>query len=148
MPRSPILLHTGSESERAMRAAAVRIGLGSVMLLVPGIGRRLFNVPADQDNSAVRLIARLFGARQVVLGAWAMKVQGRGSEERRLCYQLNLATDAVDVLALAVGGITGTGLIPAALMGSALGISESLAWLDLLADVDNEEPVGGSVALA
>ena len=146
--RSPLLLGSKSENERAMRAAATRIGLGALMLLAPGIGRRLFGVPDAQDNSAVRLLARLFGVRQALLGAWALRVQGKSAEERRLCYQLNAAADAVDVAALAIAGILGDGLVQAAIMGSALGASEVLAWVDLLGDVGNEEPQGGSVALA
>ncbi|MGI8610536.1 MAG: hypothetical protein ACR2MY_15150 [Candidatus Dormibacteria bacterium] len=147
MTRSPLLLGSKSESERAMRAGVVRIGLGAVMLLAPALGRRVFGVPDKQDNSAVRLLARLFGIRQIVLGAWAIQVQNSGADQRRMCYQLNAATDAVDVGALAVAGVFGEGLVQAAIMGSLLGTSEVLAWLDLLGDVDKEEPQGGSVAL-
>jgi hypothetical protein len=148
MPRAPLFIGTKSEGERAMRAAAVRIGLGSVLVLAPGLGRRLFGVPATQDNTAVRLMARLFGVRQLALGAWALQVQARGPEERRLCYQVNMAVDSLDILALAVAGLAGKGMVQAAIMGSLLGADEALAWFDLLGDIDGEEPQGGSVALA
>lgn len=147
MTRSPLLLGSKTEGERAMRAGVVRIGLGVLMLLAPALGRRLFGVPDKQDNSAVRLLARLFGVRQVVLGAWALQVQGKSAEERRLCYQLNAATDAIDVGALALAGIFGEGLVQASIMGALLGSSEVLAWVDLLGDVDKDGPLGGSVAL-
>jgi hypothetical protein len=148
MTRAPLLFGTSTEGERAMRAATVRIAVGMVMLLVPGIGRRLFGVPVTQDNGAVRLLARLFGIRQLALGAWALQVQGRGAEERRLCYQINLAADILDVGALAIAGIAGHGLLQAAVMGAALGTDEALAWIDLMGDIDGQEPQGGSVALA
>lgn len=131
-----------------MRASAARISLGALMVVAPGMGRRVFGVPHDQDNGALRLMARLFGVRQVVLGAWALRVQGKSAEQRRLCYQYNAAADAVDVVALAIAGIFAEGLVQAAIMGSALGVSEVLAWVDMLGDVDKEEPQGGSVALA
>ena len=131
-----------------MRAGAVRIGLGAVMLAVPGIGRKIFGVPTEQDNGSVRLLARLFGIRQIVLGIWALQVQGRSFEARKLCYQLNAVTDAVDVVALGIAGATGKGLLQAAVMGSALGISETLAWIDLLQQLDVESPDQGGVALA
>lgn len=131
-----------------MRAAGVRIGLGAVMLLAPGLGRRIFGVPNDQDNGSVRLLARLFGVRQVMLGVWALQVQGRSAEARKLCYQLNMACDAVDVVALGIAGVTGKGLVQAAIMGSLLGTSETLAWIDLLQQVDSEaaQPEGVSLA--
>ena len=148
MTRAPLLLGTKTEGERAIRAAAVRIGLGVVLVLAPGLGRVLFGIPAAQDNGAVRLVGRLFGIRQLALGAWVLQAQGRGADERRVCYRVNLAVDSLDILALAVAGATGEGLLQAAIMGSALGASEALAWTVLLEDAAAEEPGGGSVALA
>jgi hypothetical protein len=147
MPRSPILLGSTTEPERALRAAGVRITLGATMLLAPGLGRRIFGVPADQDNGAVRLMARMWGIRQVVLGTWALRVQDRPASERRLCYQLNAVVDVVDVAALGIAGAFGTGLRQAAVMGSAFGVSETLAWMDL-ADQSEETTTEPGVALA
>ncbi|GAC1329098.1 MAG: hypothetical protein NVSMB17_05160 [Candidatus Dormibacteria bacterium] len=148
MARSPLFLGSSTESERAMRAAVVRIGLGAVMLLAPGLGRKIFGVPNDQDNGSVRLLARLFGIRQVILGAWTLQVQDSSVESRRLCYQLNAATDGVDIVALAIAGVTGKGLVQAAVMGSLLGTSETLAWLDLLQQLDDASTEGEGVSLA
>ncbi|MFN2463942.1 MAG: hypothetical protein ABR573_08595 [Candidatus Dormibacteria bacterium] len=148
MARSPLFLGSSSESERAMRAGAVRIGLGAVMLAAPALGRRIFGVPDNQDNTAVRLLARLFGIRQVVLGAWAIQVQGRPVADRRLCYQLNAMTDAIDVLALGLAAVAGTGMVQAAVMGSALGISETLAWIDLMEQLGELPAEQDAVALA
>ena len=148
MARSPLFLASTTEAERAMRAGGVRIGLGVVMVAAPGLGRKIFGVPGDQDNGSVRLLARLFGIRQLVLGVWALQVQGKSAEARKLCYQLNAVCDVVDVVALGIAGVTGKGLVQAAVMGSLLGSTETLAWIDLIqqVDADSTEPEGVSLA--
>jgi hypothetical protein len=143
MPRSPLLFGSSGERERAMRAAGVRIVVGALLLLTPGLGRRVFGVPDNQDNGSVRLLARLFGVRNVVLGTWALMAQDQEPERRRVCYQLNAVVDGVDLAALAIAGITGDGLVQAAVMGSLLGTSEALAWVDLLGDLDPAENQSG-----
>ncbi|MFN2465598.1 MAG: hypothetical protein ABR598_04960 [Candidatus Dormibacteria bacterium] len=148
MPRSPILLGSSSERDRAMRAAGARIAIGALLGVFPGMARRTFGIPAAQDNGALRMISRLFGIRNVVLGVWALQVQGQGPEVRRQCYQLNAAVDALDIGALLIGAVAGEGLVQGAVMGSLLGSSEVLAWLDLLGDVDSPAEPQGSVALA
>ncbi|HEY8741218.1 MAG TPA: hypothetical protein VIN56_11555 [Candidatus Dormibacteraeota bacterium] len=147
MARSPFLIGTHTERERAIRAAAARVAVGGTLLLLPGLARLAFGIPKDQDNGALRLLARLFGIRNVMLGAWAYMAQDQGPEQRRLCYQVNSVVDAVDVVALAVAAVTGEGLVQGAIMGSVLGTSEVLAWWDLVADTQAPEPQG-TVSLA
>jgi hypothetical protein len=118
------------------------------MLLTTGLARRFFGIPAAQDNGGgLRLAARLFGIRNVVLGTWALLARDQGIDERRLCYRLQAAVDAGDLAVLAWAGIRGDGLLRPALMGGALGSSAVLAWLDLLGDVDGVTP-GRSTAAA
>lgn len=140
------MLGSSSESERVTRAAGARIAIGALLLLAPGLGRRVFGIPDNQDNGSLRLLARLFGVRNVVLGTWALMARDQEAEQRRVCYQLNAVVDGVDVVALAVAGITGEGLVQAAIMGSVLGTSELLAWVDLLGNLGPTE-TQGSVSL-
>ena len=73
MTRSPVLLGTHTERERATRVGIARIAVGSTMLLTTGLGRRIFGIPAAQDQGGgLRLAARLFGIRNVALGAWTL----------------------------------------------------------------------------
>jgi hypothetical protein len=148
MPRSPFLVASHGEREGAMRASIARIAVGSLLGLAPGLSRMAFGIPRDQDNGALRMIARLFGIRNVVLGLWAIRVQDQPSEARRLCYQLNAAVDALDIVALGIGAVAGEGLVQGALMGSLLGGSETLAWLDCLAALDQASEPQGAVAIA
>jgi hypothetical protein len=134
---SPFLLGAGSERERATRIGVARMCVGGPLLLTTGLARRLFGVPEEQDTPALRMLGRLFGIRNVVLGLWTLAARDHGAEQRRLCYRLNAAVDAADLVVLAVGGTTGRGLVRAALMGGSLGGSALLAWLELLRDVDS-----------
>ena len=141
MARAPLFIGTTTERERATRAAIVRLGIGATLLGATGLGRILFGIPKDQDNGAVRLVARLFAVRQLALGAWVLAAQDQGEGERKVCYQVNALTDAVDIVALGWAGISGKGLIQAAVLGSILGASEVLAWLDLLDGLKPAEAV-------
>lgn len=148
MSRSPLLLGTGSERERATRIGIARITVGSSMLLTTGLARRIFGIPAAQDKGgALRLAARLFGIRNVVLGAWALLARDQAIDERRLCYRLQAVVDAGDLAALAWAGVRGEGMLRPAIMGGFLGSSALLAWLDLIGDVEGAAP-GRSAAAA
>jgi hypothetical protein len=105
------------------------------MLLTTGLARRMFGAPDAMDNAAVRVTARLFGIRNIMLGAWVLAVVDRDPAERRLCYQLNAVVDGVDLGILAVGAITDRRMTRAAVMGWALGTSVLMAWLELLTDL-------------
>lgn len=135
MTRSPFLIGTTSERDRATRIGIARISVGSVVLLTNRQAQQLFGLPDEQDNPAVRLLARLFGIRNISLGAWALAVRDRSTAERKLCYQFNAAVDAADLVVLAVAGIMRQGLTRPVIMSSVLGSSALLAWLDLLDDV-------------
>jgi hypothetical protein len=129
------LIGADTERDRATRIGVARICVGSLLLITTGFARRLFGVPADQDNQALRMMARLTGIRNIFLGAWALAAQDHGDDQRRLCYQLNAATDATDLGILVIGGLKEKGLRRTAAMSCALGGSALLAWLDLLQDV-------------
>ncbi len=136
MSRSPLLLGTGSERERATRIGVGRICIGGSMLLTPGLARRFFGIPAAQDKGgALRLVSRLFGIRNVVLGGLAIRARDLAVDERRLVYRVNAGIDAADLVVLVWAGIRGEGLVRPALMGGGLGASALLAWLDLLGDL-------------
>ena len=147
MSRSPLLLGTASERDRATRIGIARICVGSSMVLTTGLARRVFGIPAAQDNGGgLRLAARLFGIRNVVLGTWTLLARDQGIDERRLCYRLQAAVDAGDLAALAWAAVRGDGLLQPAVMGGVLGGSALLAWLDLLGDVDAAAPSRSAAA--
>src|ERR1700731_3517679 len=96
MPRSPLVMGAETERDRANRLGIARMAVVS-SLIATGVARRLLGVPAEYDNGAARLAARLAGVRNLAMGAWTLQIRDHSKAERRLCYQLNAAVDAADV---------------------------------------------------
>jgi hypothetical protein len=103
------------------------------MTLAPTLGGRIFGVPSEQINPAARFIARLFGVRQLVLGAWALSVRDAEPAAQKLCVQLNMAVDAAD-LAVVVPYLLRRDLRRAALMSALLAVSAVSGWYELLGE--------------
>jgi hypothetical protein len=132
MSRSPLLLGTTGEREMATRTALTRLSIGLGPLVAPGLAEVVFGVPAGHDNATARVLGRLFGIRNIVLGTWALAVRDADAEARRLCYALNAIVDGVDVGILLWSLLRRQGVDRLALTSAALGSSALLAWLDLL----------------
>jgi len=132
MSRSPILAGTATEREMATRAAQMRITIGTSALLLTGLARVVIGVSARHDNPSTRALGRLFGIRNIVLGAWTLGVRNADVETRRLCYGLNAVVDAVDVGILLWPLLRGEGSARFSLTGASLGAAATLAWIDLL----------------
>src|SRR5260221_9446637 len=87
MSRSPLLLGTGCERERATRVGIGRICIGGSMLLTTGLGRRIFGIPVAQDNGGgLRLAARPFGIPHVAARTRALLAPQPGNDQRRLFF--------------------------------------------------------------
>jgi hypothetical protein len=140
MSRSPLLLGITSERDMATRLAQMRITVGSTSLFATGLARVAFGVNAQHDNASARALARLFGIRNIVLGAWILGVRDADAEARRLCYKLNMVVDAVDVGVLLWPLLRRAGTARFSLSAASLGTAATLAWMDLL-DVSSAEGV-------
>jgi hypothetical protein len=132
MSRSPLLLGTAGERQMAMRLVVTRISVGLGALVTTGLAEVVFGVPDEHDNATARVLGRLFGIRNVVLGAWALAVQDADVEARRLCYTLNAIVDGVDVGILVWSLMRRQGIARLSLTSAALGTSALLGWIDLL----------------
>lgn len=103
---------------------SIRVSIGAGTWLAPRLAGRLFGLDPP-GNPQLPYVGRLFGVRDVVLGAGAQLATG---DSRRLWLQLGLACDAADAAAGIIAGRNGeipaftTILVTApALMGIALG---------------------------
>lgn len=103
---------------------AIRVSIGSGAWLAPRLAGTLFGLDPD-GNPQLPYLGRLFGIRDVVLGAGAQLSTG---DSQRLWLQLGLACDAADAVAGLLAGRNGeipkltTVLVTApALAGIALG---------------------------
>ena len=103
---------------------SIRVSIGASAWLAPRLAGRLFGLDPEA-NPQLPYLGRLFGVRDVVLGAGA---QASAGSSRRLWLQLGLACDAADAAAGLIAGRNGeipkltTVLVTApALLGLALG---------------------------
>jgi hypothetical protein len=103
---------------------AIRVSIGSGTWLAPRLAGTLFGLDA-RANPQLPYVGRLFGIRDVVLGAG---VQMSTGESRRLWLQLGMVCDAADAAAGLIAGRNGeipkltTALVTApALLGIAMG---------------------------
>ena len=114
-----------------MRIGAARIAVGSSVGLTTTLAGKVFGVPDEQLTPGARLVARLFGVRNCVLGAWTISMRDAGAGEQRRCFQFNAAVDIADFLCIAPF-LRQRELRRAAVMSLALATSATLAWVNLL----------------
>ena len=100
-----------SEREKAINAVAIsRIVVGASAWLAPNLSGRLFGLDPERNPQA-SYVGRLFGARDVVLGAGALRAPRRQKEK---WLKAGLACDVADTAAGMMAGARGTLPAPAA----------------------------------
>jgi hypothetical protein len=108
-----------------------RIILGLAMLLVPGIVLRIM-LGRDSSTSTSRVLARMFGAREVALGVGTVTSVKEHTQDAEWSSASAVA-DAVDGLALAFSPGVPARCRPAALVGvtsAVLGMRAARAFAD------------------
>ncbi len=104
-----------------------RIAIGAAALIAPGPTSRLLGFPAAQDSPTARLMARLFGVRDVALGVLVLRAR-RDPHFARFVYRLNAIVDGGDAASMAVAVITRQGIDRAALSSSVPALSAMVGW--------------------
>jgi hypothetical protein len=132
MSRSPLLLGTTSERQMATRMAQLRMVVGGTALLGNKPVQLLYGVNAEHDNATARAVGRLFGIRNVVIGAWTLKNRDADLDTRRRWYRINALLDAVDIAILAWPLLRRQGTARLSISSAALGTSAAMGWIDLL----------------
>jgi hypothetical protein len=94
-----------TDKEKAVNAiAAGRVGIGAAAWLAPNLSGRLFGLDPD-GNPQASYLGRLFGARDVALGAGVL----RSPRKRKEAWvAAGMACDVADVAAGALAGVRGT----------------------------------------
>lgn len=111
--------------------AVGRVALGATALFLPGPSSRLLGYPQDQNSPTARLMGRLFGVRDIALGALVWHIRD-DPVHARYVYRLNAWVDAGDATAMAVAVIGRQGIDRAALSSAAFALSGATGWLRLL----------------
>jgi hypothetical protein len=109
----------------ATALGSIKVAFGLAALLAPGLTRRLVRLPAAHDNPSARVMGRLFGWRELALGA--MVLASRDQRDRlHALAGVNAAIDLGDAAGNAVPilereGITAGagGMLVTALIGAA-----------------------------
>lgn len=87
----------------ALGLAAARIALGSVALVAPSTGSRLFRLDPER-NPELPYMTRLFGSREIVLGAVTLLTTGRA---QRNLIAAGVAVDGADAFAALAAAASG-----------------------------------------
>jgi hypothetical protein len=118
-----------SQKETAVNAIAIsRMAVGSGAWLMPNLSGRLFGLDPE-GNPQLPYVGRLFGARDVALGAGAL----RSSKKNKDAWlTAGLACDLADVAAGVLAGARGQLPVAAAGLVSATAGAFALAGLWLL----------------
>src|SRR5919201_6428464 len=117
-----------SQKETAVNAIALgRIAVGSGAWLTPNLSGRLFGLDPE-GNPQLPYVGRLFGARDVVLGAGVLRANRRQKTD---WITAGMACDVADVAAGAMAGARGQLPVSAAGMVTATAAVFAIAgaWL-------------------
>jgi hypothetical protein len=87
----------------ALGLAAGRVAIGSIVFASPQLGGKLFRLDASA-NPQLPYMARLFGSREIVLGAATLLARGR---TRRNLVLAGIAVDTADAAAAVLSGEEG-----------------------------------------
>jgi hypothetical protein len=107
-----------------------RIAIGLAPLLAAGPASRLLGFPARHDTPTARLMARMFGVRDIGLGVLAFYAL-RHPETRPFLFAFNALTDLGDLLAISVPLVRRQGIDRAAILSALFAIGGGLGWLIL-----------------
>lgn len=114
----------------ATGVSAARIGLGAGAVLAPSLVRRLMGLPADQDNASLGMMTRLFGVREIAVGAQLIAAIQASPRQPNL-YALNASVDAGDAAVSVMSAIRGGGARRGAIgaMLAAVPVAGTWLWL-------------------
>ena len=116
------------KQKAVMAIAAGRVAIGASAYLAPNLSGRLFGLDPD-GNPQASYLGRLFGARDVALGAGAIRSPRK---QKDAWVAAGMACDVADVGAGALAGIRGTLPPSAAAMVTATAAFFALASAYLL----------------
>jgi hypothetical protein len=115
----------------AAQLAGARIAVGVGALLAPRTTSRLFGFPTAHDSGTARAMGRLFGVREVVLGALVLRLKD-DPRVARTVFQLNACVDAGDAASMGIALVHRDGIDRAALMTLLVATGAAAAWTSLV----------------
>ena len=119
------LADEGEPPSKAMRVYASSLATGRVVIglapiVAPVQSMELLGFPTEHDNPSARMMAGLFGTRDIALGAITYASLGDERALRR-AFLLNLCVDLADATVISIPLVTDAGIDQAA--GRSLGFA-------------------------
>lgn len=106
-----------------------RIGIGVISLALPGL---ILSALAVKRTGATRMLVRLFGSREIAMGAGALMAEKSGNDE--LWFKAGTAVDAADATVFALGFVTGRLRRPRAFIFAVLAIGAAACGMAVSAN--------------
>ncbi|MEP7021596.1 MAG: hypothetical protein ABI808_13165 [Pseudonocardiales bacterium] len=113
---------------RAVAGASIRGGIGVASILAPKAASKVGGFPVEHDNPSARVLAGLFGVRELLLAWLVIDAVRRPGGPSPSVFALQAAVDAADVAVQSLPLIRRQGLDRAALGGIALAGGAALGW--------------------
>jgi hypothetical protein len=129
-----VTLSTAPDQARMRRIATAmsgaRAAVGAAAVAAPALTSALMGFPGQHDNATSRMVGRLFGIREIALGAYTV-AQVQGGAIQPDVYLLNAAVDMGDVAVcgLTVLGRRGVGRAAAGSFVLAIPFAAAFLWL-------------------
>lgn len=116
---------------RALLMTTVRAGIGVASIAAPRQAAKIASYPVAHDNATARLMAGLFGVRELLL-AWLVVDAVRDPNGLTpSVFAVQAAVDAADVVVQSVPVFKRDGIDRGAVGGIALAAGASLLWVRL-----------------
>ncbi|GEM_PF-1655206 len=111
----------------ASSLAAGRIVIGLAPIVAPEASMQLLGFPVEHDNPTGRMVAGLFGTRDIALGAIVL---ANLDDERALrrTFLLNLCVDLADAAVISIPLWTDAGIDTGAQRSMAFALGGATAW--------------------
>jgi hypothetical protein len=113
---------------------AGRVLLGLIPFVAAKSSARLVGFPVDHDNPTTRLMARLFGVRDIGLGVLVFFAI-RHPETLAFVVVLNALTDFGDLIAISIPLFRRQGIDRAAWTSAAFALPAGAGWLSVLSQL-------------
>jgi hypothetical protein len=124
----------------ARSMAGGRIAIGVAALVAPRLAARAFGFPTDHDNATARALGRLFGVRELVLGALVLHFEN-DPRVAGYIYRLQAGVDAGDATSLGVALVKREGIDRAALGTIVVALGAAAGWTGLARAQGASDPV-------
>jgi len=122
--------------QRALVGAGIRAAFGVATLVAPGPASRLFGFPKGHDNGSARLMARLFGVRELAMAALVVSALDDDERLGHACA-ISAAVDVGDVIVACGTFRRDPQLRVASALTMLAGTAGAASWLDLLRRIDD-----------